>query len=271
MVFNVFIFVWVIVVLIRHTRNTAALRKEDITIQSVLRRIFSISGIMTLFGLTWLFAVFTFLPINELKKTFVTCFVIFNSFQGLFIFFFYVVLKEEIRESWRELLSCGRYQSKLLPDSQPRVALKLHNPSNSNNSALPKGVKSTTELLKSDLDTMTNEAAKSESKTPPPSKPPSDESVLNQDYDALELDNFSTKTAISIEATVTEGEVNEEKEKEKTTSSDKSKTEDKDIKFNSRMCIKRYSTRRQFKHHVEQVEVDFYDDDSDKEDGITQM
>lgn len=80
---------------------------------------------------------------------------------------------------------------------------------------------------------MTNEAAKSESKTPPPSKPPSDESVLNQDYDTLELDNFSTKTAISIEATVTEGEINEEKAKEKTTSSDKSKTEDKDIKFNS--------------------------------------
>ena len=157
--------------------------------------------------------------------------MIFNSFQGLFIFFFYVVLKEKIRESWRELLSCGRYQSKLLPHSQPRVALKPHNPSNSNNSTLPKGVKSTTELLKADLDTMTNEAAKSESKTPPPSKPPSDESVLNQDYDTLELDNFSTKIAISIEATVTEGEINEEKEK--TTSSDKSKTEDKDIKFNS--------------------------------------
>ena len=255
----------------------------------------SISGIMSLFGLTWLFAVFTFLPINELKKMFDSFFVIFNSFQGLFIFFFYIVLNKDLRESWKELLLCGRYQSKHLHHSQPRTTPKLRN-SGSSGSTFPAGVKNATEPSKPDLDTMTNKTAESESdviKIPPPS------------LEAIELDKLSIKTAMSIEATVTMDKTNEIREPHETVTSikvtvtmeetnetkeshetatsikapvtmeetkesheeipvsDKSKHEDEDML--SKMRIKRCATRREFKYQVEQVKVDFYDDDSDKE------
>ena len=253
MVFNIFIFVWVIVVVIRHSRNTAALQKKDISLKSILRKIVSISGIMSLFGLTWIFAVFTFLPINEPKTVFDSFFVIFNSFQGLFIFFFYIVLNKEIRESWKELLSCGKYQSKHLPHFQPKTAPKVCN-SGKNNLTIPTGAKGTTEP--------SNETAKLESddtKTAPQL-----ESSLNPDREMIELDKLSIKTAISIKATVIMKVINETKEpREEIAVGGESKAEDKDMV--SMMRIKRYSTLKEFKHHVEQVEVDFYDDDSDKE------
>ena len=251
----------------------------------------SIGGIMSLFGLTWLFAVFTFLPINELKKMFDSFFVIFNSFQGLFIFFSYIVLNKEIRESWKELLLCGRYQSKHPPPhSQPKTTPKLRN-SGSSGSTLPTGVKGTSEPSKSDLDTMMHKTAESESdviKNPPPLESIS----LDPDLEAIELDKLSIKTAMSTEATVTMEETNEAKEPHETamsikatvtmeetnetkesheeiTISDESKYEDEDML--SKMCIKQYTTQREFKHQVEQVEVDFYDDDSDKEESTKQI
>ena len=259
MVFNVLIFIWVIVVLVRHSRNKAALQKEDIGIKSILRRMVSISGIMSLFGLTWLFAVFTFdLPVKELKMTFDSCFVIFNSFQGLFIFFFYIVLNKEIRESWKELLSCGRYQSKLLPHSQTRTTPKLGN-SGSSGSTLPTGLKTMTSKSDFDTNNMKNTKAVLESdviKVPPPLQ-----SVLDSD----ELDKLSLKTVTSIKATVTLEETNEtNKQYLEVTVSDDSKTEEEGLP--PKVRIKCYTIQ---KYQVEQVEIDFYscDDDSDKEDG----
>ena len=288
----------------------------------------SIGGVMSLFGLTWLFAVFTFLSINELKKMFDSFFVIFNSFQGLFIFFSCIVLNKEIRESWKELLLCGRYQSKHLPHSQPRTTPKLPN-TGSSGSTLPTGVKSTSEPSKSDLDTTMHKTAESESdviKNPPPLESVS----LDPDLEAIELDKLSIKTAMSIEATVimeetnetamsikatvtmeetnetkeshetamsteatvtmeetneakephetaksieatvTMEETNETKEsREEITVSDESKYEDEDML--SKMHTKRYTRQREFKYRIKQVEVDFYDDNSDKEESTKQI
>ena len=72
----------------------------------VLRLMFSIGGVMSLFGLTWLFAILT-ISVPGLREIFQILFTIFNSFQGFFIFLFFCVLNKEARDSWRELFSRG--------------------------------------------------------------------------------------------------------------------------------------------------------------------
>ena len=87
MLFNLFIFVWVIVVLIRHKRGRVARKQETVSTRTILRMMFSISGVMFLFGLTWLFAILLFTVI-ELQNVSQYLFTIFNSLQGFFIFAF---------------------------------------------------------------------------------------------------------------------------------------------------------------------------------------
>ena len=119
MVFNIVIFIWVIVVLVRHTRGTAARKKESVSNKTIIRLMISISGVMFLFGLTWLFAILTF-SAPGLRETFQALFTVFNSFQGFFIFLFFCVFSKEAREYWKEVLSCGRYTSQFLHPSQTR-------------------------------------------------------------------------------------------------------------------------------------------------------
>ena len=119
MIFNIVIFIWVIVVLVRHTRGTAARKKEAVSNKTIIRLMISISGVMFLFGLTWLFAILTF-SAPGLRETFQALFTIFNSFQGFFIFLFFCVFSKEAREYWKEVLSCGRYTSQFLHPSQTR-------------------------------------------------------------------------------------------------------------------------------------------------------
>ena len=256
MIFNVVMFVCVIVVLVRHDKNKAARLKEDIGMKTILRRMISISGVMFLFGLTWLFAVFTFnISVSEIKKTFEILFVLFNSFQGLFIFFFFIVLNREIIESWKELLSCGRYQSKLLGHSHPKTKPKQNNSGNTGLTSRS-GVKSTSEPLKPDFDTnaLKNTELKPGSKI---IKIPSLESAVEPDTSESDKLSIKTVTVTSNKNTVTIEVV-----------SDDSNNEEEVI--SPKVRIKRYTTRREFKHHVEQIEVDFYsDDDSDTKDDDT--
>jgi hypothetical protein len=88
------------------------------------------------------------------------------------------------------------------------------------------------------------------------------ESGLNPDRETNKL-SIKTALAISIKTTVI---INETKDPcEEMTVGGESKTGGKGIL--SKMHIRRYSTLKEFKHQVEQVEVDFFDDDdSDKED-----
>ena len=82
----------------------------------------SISGVMFLFGLTWLFAILTF-STPGLRETFQALFTVFNSFQGFFIFLFFCIFNKEAREYWKEVLSCGKYTSQFLHPSQTRYIL----------------------------------------------------------------------------------------------------------------------------------------------------
>ena len=107
MVFNVIVFISVVFVLIRHVRGTTSQLKQTMGCGKVLRLMFSIGGVLALFGLTWLFAILT-VSVPGLRETFQILFTIFNSFQGFFIFLFFCVLNKEARDSWRELFSHGK-------------------------------------------------------------------------------------------------------------------------------------------------------------------
>ena len=116
---------------------------------------------MFLFGLTWLFAILTF-SVTGLRETFQILFVVFNSFQGFFIFLFVCVLNKEVLESWREFLSCGTYQSKLLHPTSAKVMVAKKYQTNTQktgfgSSSTQSGVKynSQSESLKSGCDSTT--------------------------------------------------------------------------------------------------------------------
>lgn len=104
------IYVVVIVVLVRHTRNSLARKKESLNTKTVLRIMTSLIGVMFLFGLTWLFGALT-IRVQGVRLASQLLFAIFSSFQGFFIFVFFCVLSKEVRDLWKETLRCGNYKS----------------------------------------------------------------------------------------------------------------------------------------------------------------
>jgi len=81
--------------------------------KTAVRLLVSITGVMFLFGLSWLFGALT-ITVQAVRLTFQILFAIFTSLQGFFIFLFLCVFSKEARELWKEFLSCGRYKSKFL-------------------------------------------------------------------------------------------------------------------------------------------------------------
>ena len=117
MVFNLVVFVCVIVVLIRYKMGRIARKQERMTAKTALRLMFSVGGVMLLFGLTWLFAILTF-SASGVRETFQLLFTVFNSLQGFFIFVF--VLNEEI------LTCCRKAMSKRSSTSRSRSGAQRH-------------------------------------------------------------------------------------------------------------------------------------------------
>ena len=107
LLFNLIIYIIVIVVLIKHSRNKLGKamgnKKQR---KSNIRLAINMLGVMILFGLTWVLGAFT---ISEASLTFQILFAVFNSLQGFFIFIFFCVLSPEVRQLWLETVSCGHY------------------------------------------------------------------------------------------------------------------------------------------------------------------
>ena len=137
--FNLVVFIIVMVVLIRHKRKQnmggVKMQKSKKERGSTIRLMISIFGIMSVFGLTWLFGALT---VDKASLAFQIIFVILNSLQGFVIFIFFCVLGRDARELWIETLFCGRYKSSYL------------HPSSANSSANPNGRKNA--LLSSNTD-----------------------------------------------------------------------------------------------------------------------
>ena len=104
MVFNLVLFIWVVVVMVQHIRRKTVQTDNKLGPRKVIEIIIRLSGVMFLFGLTWLFAIFTVVSVPGLRETFQIFFTVFNSFQGAFIFLFFCVFNQEARESWRNVI-----------------------------------------------------------------------------------------------------------------------------------------------------------------------
>ena len=113
MLFNVVMFVFIAVVLIRHVRRKSSKKVESGSNHKVIfRTSLSIFGLMCLFGLTWLFAVFTF-SAPGLREAAQVLFTVFNSLQGAFIFIFTCVLSSDAREGWKSVFAHRRKSDRI--------------------------------------------------------------------------------------------------------------------------------------------------------------
>ena len=116
LLFNVVIYVLVIGVIIKHTRNKLDHTEEQTNMKTIIRLLLGIAKLLFIFGLTWLFGALTVTGFGDARAStaFQVLFVICNAFQGFFIFLFFCVLSKDGRESWLVLLSCGHYKPKSL-------------------------------------------------------------------------------------------------------------------------------------------------------------
>ena len=248
--FNLVIFIWVVVILIRHTRKKAKRSKEGLEPKTVIRLIISISGVMFLFGLTWLFAAFTFTIAgnNVLRIIFQALFTVFASFQGFFIFLFFCVFSKEARESWREVLSCGRYKSELLHPTQHMFA-----GSGTAGNALKTGAAATTSVHSSNIISQSTIDYEADLQ-------PAERHDFERAEEEIQTEIPLTATSGNKESTFKElSKV--EAESEIDDREDKKWFEAKPVK---KARIKRYTTKRVAKHHIEVFEVDIGDEESEE-------
>ena len=112
LLFNFIIFVTVVLIICSHSRKKNKAKERSAKRKSTLRTLASLTGVMVLFGLTWVFAAFT---VKSAAVVFQFLFAVFNSLQGFFIFMFFVVLSKDSRELW--LLACGCKKQKLATQS----------------------------------------------------------------------------------------------------------------------------------------------------------
>ncbi|XP_003391728.2 PREDICTED: adhesion G-protein coupled receptor G2-like, partial [Amphimedon queenslandica] len=128
LIFNVIIYVIIIRVLILHTiRKNKRMSKSSFKTSDAIKMILSYSGILILFGLTWVSAVFTF--ISEPNTSFIVqfFFAFFNAFQGFFIFFFFIILSSDSRDAWRSLLCPGTLRDEMKPQTSTTLKSKTLN------------------------------------------------------------------------------------------------------------------------------------------------
>ena len=243
---------------------------------------------MSLFGLTWLFAILTF-SLNGLRVTFQILFTVFNSFQGFFIFLFFCVFNKEALESWRELLSCGKYKSKLLHPSQVKFSssaakkipkqtyistgstgvsssrgkyLSDKSTSDYESSTITKGNIYEKTPIEAKVDLGTDSQADTITETPEHSELPKHSQSLAETTDHAQTAAIPA-IAVHVEA---EDSTNYTLHQEKNSSDSLKKGGKIGNKIASlKTRIKRYSTRKTSKHHVEEIEVDFHSDSSGHE------
>lgn len=95
---NTAIFSVVIFILVKHAKKLRH-HSDEPQYKETLRLLVSIFFISSIFGLAWLFGAFT---IMEASIVFQALFVLFNAFQGFFLFLFFCLLNKEVRSVWLE-------------------------------------------------------------------------------------------------------------------------------------------------------------------------
>ena len=130
--FNIVIFVIVLTVLIKHSRKKikrAQANADGSSKQATIRLLISIFSIMNMYGLTWIFGIFTF---TRGTFAFQLLFAVFNSLQGFFIFLFFCVLGKEAREAWAKVLCRGKLKKFAPTTSSSRPAVHVSSSAQAN-------------------------------------------------------------------------------------------------------------------------------------------
>ena len=273
LIFNVVIFIMVIGVLIKHTRNKIGRTKEQMNKKTAIRLVISIAGVMFLFGLTWLFGALTVTGFGDARAStaFQALFVICNAFQGFFIFLFFCVFSKDARESWLELLCCGRYHSKSLHPSQAKYGSSSGNATRKKFKTASSGLsdsKLTSAISsKNGYNSSTDDLGKEERYTDIPLTSAAEQdkekpSVTFKDDPEITETNFDTDKKVDLGSS----EMKKEEVVEKSSTSPEERASpyqwrEDGVELKTR--VKRISTKKAYKHHVESVEVDFLDSDSD--------
>ena len=146
MIFNGIIFLTVVRILLK--KRKAVQRKAGGKGKGVLKTLISIVAIMMLFGITWVFGVFT---IGGASVVFQFLFAITNSFEGFFVFLFLCVLREDVRELWKEFLCCRKKKRRRTTGISYNQGSRGLPSSRSRSSGSGPPTKSTSRLQKTDL------------------------------------------------------------------------------------------------------------------------
>ena len=258
MVVNVIFFICVIVVVIRHTKETAKRMKQTVTNKQILRISFSISGVLFLFGLTWLFFVLT-VSVSGLRETFQILFTVFNSLQGFFVFVF-IIFTEGFGHWKKAFLSCKKHKSKSSQASVPTTNNIISTTkSGTTPSSLPRQENSTSDTAH--LNAKNTENTNGELELQFSSNAASStELVSNNNSNSIgdrDIDNYDTTMYLNDTKYDHGGSQQQDDGREF-----KGQTDTKPLKI----FAKCYSTKRYKQHHVEVMRIEFHDDDSSSSD-----
>ena len=229
--------------------------KKRMEPKTVLRLIISISGVMFLFGLTWLFAAFTFTIAgnNVLRIIFQALFTVFASFQGFFIFLFFCAFTKEARESWREIFSCGRYKSEFLHP------LRYKNTGTTSTDTAGNTLKTDTTATLSDYSSSTISKSAVDSEGSLLTKKHELEKAKEEIHSEIPL-----KATNGVEESIVEELLEVEAESKFHGDNDKKTQKWLEAELVKKVRIRRHSTKRVGKHDVEVFEVDFGDEESEE-------
>ena len=106
-VFNIYVFIAVVKVLIRLSK--IKLKQTNSRWSTIAWLMISIVRVVVMLGLTWLFGALT---AGEASTAFQYMFVIFNGFQGFFLFVHFCMFNRNVHELWIELILCRQPRSK---------------------------------------------------------------------------------------------------------------------------------------------------------------
>ena len=266
----------VIGVLIKHTyRKTPGYKKGQLNKKKMIKLLISIAGVMFLFGLTWLFGALTITGLGDSRAStaFQVFFVILNAFQGFFIFLFFCVFNTKARESWLEVFCCGHYKSKSLHPSQgkpassgapkKKIITASTNLANSNLTHLNTSALSTQNGFNSSVDNLIVEEEHSEMPLTSTEKEGEKTKPRMLDYKAVpEIEVHETNIDKNKKVKKEEGQVLETAGNTYSQNNG-SPSPWREDRVKLKVRVNRYSTQKANKHHVENAEVDFYENDSD--------
>ena len=245
--FNMVFFIWVIVVVGRHAKKKADQMKQTVTKKEIVRITLGLSGVLFLFGLTWGFFILTF-STSGLRETFQILFTVFNSLQGFFIFVF--ILFTEGFGYWKSILWCKNYKSNLNRLSTPGTK------SNSTtSSSLAKQDKNASKTSHNDKTTEMNDK-KLELKEQQFSSEINPTTTLDTSNSVnRQIDKYNVVLQYQLQNDQQCG--SEQQGLDQLEGDLKKQANTKPLS----VLVKRYSTKRYKRHHVEEAKVKFYDED----------